>query len=60
MVQELLFKEKGLNWNDLPVIEKRGACIIKNVEGHWDVGREIPIFSQDRTYVNKFVYIGEE
>jgi tRNA(His) 5'-end guanylyltransferase len=58
-VQDLLFKEKGVNWNDLPVIEKRGACIVKQ-EGGWVVDREIPIFSQDRTYVNKFVYIGED
>ena len=58
MVQDLLFKEKGINWNDLPVIEKRGACVVKNTDG-WVVDREIPIFSQDREYVNKFVNIGE-
>lgn len=58
-VQDLLFKEKGINWNDLPVLEKRGACVIKS-DGVWIVDYNIPIFSQDRTYVNKFVYIGEE
>ncbi|MGH7974804.1 MAG: tRNA(His) guanylyltransferase Thg1 family protein [bacterium] len=58
-VQELLFKEKGINWNDLPVLEKRGACVVKNAEGRWDVDRDIPIFSQDREYVNKFVNIGD-
>jgi len=57
-VQDMLFKEKGINWNDLPVIEKRGACIVKQ-EGGWIVDREIPIFSQDREYVNKFVNIGD-
>lgn len=60
MVQELLFKEKGLNWNDLAPLEKRGACVVKNEAGEWDVDANIPIFSQDRNYINKFVYIGEE
>lgn len=58
-VQELLFKNKGINWNDLPVIEKRGACVVKNDTG-WVVDREIPIFSQDRLYINKLVNIGED
>ncbi len=58
MVQDLLFKEKGINWNDLPTINKRGACVIR-VDGKWAVDREIPLFSQDREYVNKFVNIGD-
>jgi tRNA(His) guanylyltransferase len=58
-VQDLLFKEKGVNWNDQPTIYKRGACVVKNVDG-WMVDREIPIFSQDREYINKWVNIGEE
>jgi tRNA(His) guanylyltransferase len=28
-IQEMLFQEKGINWNDLPATQKRGACIIK-------------------------------
>jgi|SRR5665213_84876 len=59
MVQELLFKEKGINWNDLPVLEKRGACVLKGVDG-WYVEKNIPVFSQDRAFVNHHVYIGEE
>lgn len=58
-VQDLLFKEKGINWNDQLTIYKRGACVVKNDIG-WTVDREIPIFSQDREYVNKFVNIGED
>jgi tRNA(His) 5'-end guanylyltransferase len=58
MVQDLLFKEKEINWNDLPVINKRGACVIR-VDGKWAVDREIPIFSQDREYINRFVNIGD-
>ncbi len=58
-VQDMLFKEKGINWNDIPTLRKRGACVVK-VDGVWTIDREIPIFSQDRTYINRFVYIGEE
>lgn len=58
-VQDLLFKERGINWNDQLTIYKRGACVVKNDTG-WIVDREIPIFSQDREYVNKFVNIGED
>ncbi len=57
-VQEVLFKEKGINWNDSPTIQKRGACVIR-VDGKWTVDREIPLFSQDREYVNRFVNIGD-
>src|SRR5690349_18649920 len=58
-VQELLFKHKGINWNDLPTLEKRGACVVKNDTG-WIVDRDIPIFSQDRLYINRLVNIGED
>ena len=65
-VQEKLFQEKGINWNDLDVWKKRGACLYKNqvdknING-CDVLRtevvadwEIPIFTQDRDYVEKWV-----
>lgn len=65
-MQEKLFQEKGINWNDIPIWQKRGACILKKsytkvvneVEATrtmWDVDREIPIFTQDRNYIEKFI-----
>lgn len=57
-VQELLFKEKGINWNDTQTINKRGACVVK-IDGKWTVDREIPVFSQARDYINRFVNIGD-
>lgn len=59
-VQDLLFKEKGINWNALPTWQKRGACVIMKEDGQWGVDWEIPVFSQDRSYINSRVYIGEE
>lgn len=29
MIQDMLWKEKGINWNDFPVDRKRGACCYK-------------------------------
>ena len=29
MIQDMLFTQKGINWNDLPVTQKRGSCCIK-------------------------------
>ena len=28
-IQDMLMTQKGINWNDLPVYQKRGSCVIK-------------------------------
>lgn len=51
-LQEKLFQEKGINWNDLPCFKKRGIGILKtNIEEIWLADMETPIFSQDRNYI---------
>ena len=50
-LQEMLFSKHGINWNDTPTAMKRGACVVKDAEGGWKLDTEIPIFSQDRTYI---------
>jgi tRNA(His) guanylyltransferase len=71
-LQEMCF-QKGINWNDVPIPQKRGRCIIKrSVPGtalnkktgetvsfqrsEWTPDNEIPIFSVDRKYIDRFVY----
>lgn len=58
-VQDKLFKEKGINWNDLPVHLQRGSCCIKReVNGidSWFIDTEIPIFKEDgRNYIEKLI-----
>lgn len=54
VIQEMLF-QKGINFDKLPVVRKRGFCIVED-----QVDMNIPIFSQDRTYLDKFVYIRED
>ena len=65
-VQEKLFQEKGINWNDCSTVEKRGTCVIKKeitkdtqtpngiipvVRNEWVIDEDIPIFTQDRNYI---------
>jgi len=69
-LQEMCF-QKGQNWNDLPVQQKRGRCVLREtypVEGstgvvlrsRWTVDENIPTFSQDRDYINRFLALEEE
>jgi len=45
----------GINFNDFPLHRKRGCCW---VEGTMDW--EIPVFTQDRSYVERHVLIRED
>ena len=53
-IQEMLFQEKGINFNDYPISFKRGTCIIKK-DGKWIIDKEIPIFTQDRDYIENLL-----
>lgn len=54
-IQEMLFREKGINFNDFITMRKRGFCIT-NI----GLDVEIPIFSKDRNYIEQFVYVRED
>lgn len=54
-IQEMLLSKHGINFNDYPIMRKRGYCI---VEGY--LNDAIPIFSQDRQFIEKHVYIRED
>lgn len=59
MIQDMLHEQKGVNWNDFSVPEKRGTCCIKTDEG-WIIDKNIPIFKgEGREYIEKFVNVGE-
>ncbi len=55
-LQEMLFSEHGINWNDCQIIDKRGACV-RREDGEWSIDREIPIFTQDRDYIEKLLIL---
>jgi len=68
-IQDMLMTEKGINWNDYPATLKRGSCCIRvhekinegtekeTVRNKWIIDDEIPIFTQDKEYVNKLIFI---
>jgi len=65
-LQEMCF-QKGKNWNDLPTALKRGRCVVKesyevttptgeaSQRSRWVVDSEIPIFSENRDYIEKYL-----
>lgn len=71
-LQEMCW-QKGINWNDCPIPQKRGRCIIRQKiwkqgtnpktgvvfsaeRSEWIIDNDIPIFSQDRSYIDKWAY----
>lgn len=58
-IQDKLFKEKNLNWNNLPIHLKRGSCCIKQEINDlfvWVIDNYIPIFKGDgRNYIEKLI-----
>lgn len=58
-IQEKLFTEKNINWNDTPTRYKRGFCVRK-IDGVWTKDYEIPLFNSDRAYINDLLVQEEE
>lgn len=57
---DMLINGKNINWNETSTTNKRGSCCTKDENGQWVIDNEIPIFTQDRDYVEKYVFINEE
>jgi tRNA(His) 5'-end guanylyltransferase len=68
-IQDMLMLEKGVNFNDQPTFFKRGVCCLKkqvectdrltSVKTEWVIDKEIPIFTKDRTYIEKTYEVTE-
>lgn len=71
-LQEMTF-QKGRNWDKEPTSFKRGRCIVRTPEKFqvfagsnpitrwkWKVDDEIPVFTQDRNYVERFLVVEDE
>jgi tRNA(His) 5'-end guanylyltransferase len=71
-IQDMLFTQHGINFNDIPTPKKRGTCIVKTYDvvtvtesevttrTKWEPDNNIPIFTQDRDYINKLAKYDEE
>lgn len=70
-LQDKMFTEKGVNWNDLTTYQKRGACAVRKMVNkisptnavvprcEWVIDDDIPIFTQDRDYVESRISFPE-
>lgn len=71
-IQDMLMTRKGINWNNLPVYQKRGSCCIKKTirdsrvttedgiltMSRWIIDNDIPIFKgENREYIEKLIYV---
>ncbi len=54
-IQEMLFQEKGVNFNDVEPYWKRGRVVLKD----GTINRDIPIFSQSRPFIEQHLRIDE-
>ena len=52
-LQEILFQERGINFNDYPTHRKRGFCYVNALNIGLDL--KIPVFTQNRDYIERFV-----
>ena len=52
-LQERLWREHGINWNDMAVWAKRGSACLYNQDAGWVVDDAMPVLSQDRAYVER-------
>ena len=54
-IQDMLFKEKGINWNDETIANKRGWCCYDE-----KIDMDIPIFTQDKNYIESKLISAED
>lgn len=59
MLQDKMLTERDVNWNDLETSKKRGTCIVRTDQG-WGIDTDIPIFTQDRDYIEKRMIFDED
>lgn len=51
-IQDMLMTQKGINWNDFPIYQKRGSCVIKQyqiAEGCYESHAETKLMPNGRT-----------
>ena len=53
-IQDMLMTKKNINFNDERTDFKRGSCCYKK-DGVWIIDKEIPIFTKDREFIERWV-----
>lgn len=71
MIQEMLWSEFNINWNDFPTDRKRGSACYRVLQSEtidipgrdpivamrkkWSIDKDIPVFTQDREFIEKWL-----
>lgn len=58
-IQDKLFTEKDINWNNFPIYKKRGTTCYKDESGKWILDEDCPIFKNDWEYIDRHIFVGE-
>ncbi len=61
-LQDMMMEFFKVNWNDLETYKRRGTCVYKELvfnddnttKTKWKIDKEIPIFTQDRSFIDKW------
>ena len=56
-LQDKMFTEKDVNWNDMQTYLKRGSACKKNDEGKWYIDYDMPILSRNREYLESTIML---
>ncbi len=54
-IQDMLMEKHSINWNDCDTWKKRGSCVVHKMNEGVSIDKEIPIFTQDRTYIEELL-----
>ncbi len=58
-LKEMMIQE-GMDWNELTLSKQRGQAVIKDEKGEWKADEGIPIFSQNRGYIERLLAVESE
>lgn len=71
MIKTMLAEEKGIIWEALSIDLQRGSCCVKRpalcsspnketfIRDKWTIDKEIPVFTDNRDYIEDIVYAGQ-
>ena len=55
-IQDMLMEREGINWNNYPICQKRGACVVRNkITQGLDGGEEIFILRDSSKGKNEWI-----
>ena len=59
-----MLMERGIDWNAIPTAYQRGCCVRRvtnelDKRGKWGVDNNIPLFTENRQYINGLVWMGD-